>query len=230
MENKNNSIKNWAEDDRPREKLEKHGASVLSNAELLAIIINTGNKEKSAVELAKDILAIGQNNLDELGKLSLKELQSVKGIGIAKAITIAAVLEIGRRRTSSISLERTKLKSAKEYAAYLRDELKDYPQEVFAVLYLNNAMRIKTFKIISSGGITSTIADPRIILKYALEEAATNIIICHNHPSGNVHPSQADISITEKIKIAASYLDIRLVDHIIVSSDGHFSFADNSMI
>jgi DNA repair protein RadC len=230
MDNKNASIKNWAEDDRPREKMAKHGAAILSNAELLGIIINNGSKEKSAVELAKDILALSENNLDELGKLSLKELQSVKGIGIAKAIIISAALEIGRRRTSTKSLERTKLRTAKEFAAYLREMLKDYQHEVFGVLYLNNSMRIKSFKIISNGGMTGTVADPRIILKYALEEGATNIILCHNHPSGNVQPSQADIALTEKMKVAASFLDIRVVDHIIVSSDGHFSFADNSMV
>lgn len=230
MENKNASIKNWAEDDRPREKMAKHGAEILSNAELLGIIINNGNKEKSAVELAKEILALGQNNLDELGKLSLKELQSVKGIGIAKAITIAAALEIGRRRTATKSLERLRLKTAKEYAAYLRDMLKDYQHEVFSVLYLNNSLRIKNFKVISQGGITSTIVDPRLIFKYALEENATYILLCHNHPSGNVQPSQADIALTEKIINAASYLDIKVIDHIIVSSDGHYSFADKEMI
>ena len=227
MENKSASIKNWAEDDRPREKMEKHGAAILSNAELLGIIINNGSKEKSAVELAKEILALGQNNLDELGKLSLKELQSVKGIGIAKAITIAAVLEIGRRRTATKSLERTKLRTAKEFAAYLRNELKDYPYEVFAVLYLNNDMRIKNFKIISQGGISATIADPRLIFKYALEEDSTKIILCHNHPSGSLQPSMQDVELTKKIKTAATYLDIRVIDHIIVSSDGHYSFADN---
>ncbi len=230
MEIKNSSIKNWAEDDRPREKMEKHGAALLSNAELLGIIINTGNKEKSAIEIAKDILALGQNNLDELGKLSLKELQAIKGIGVAKAITIAAALEIGRRRTSTKSLERIHLKTAREFAAYLRDVLKDYQHEVFAVLYLNHAMRIKNFKIISNGGITATVVDPRLIFKYALEEGATKIILCHNHPSGSLQPSEADIAITDKLKKAAAYLDITVMDHIIVSDDGHFSFADKEMI
>jgi DNA repair protein RadC len=188
MENNNTSIKNWAEDDRPREKMAKHGAEVLSNAELLGIIINNGSKEKSAVALAKEILKLGHDNLDELGKLSLKDLQKIKGIGIAKAITIAAALEIGRRRTATDSLTRTQLKSSKQFAEYLRSKLKDYPYEVFGVLYLNNALKVKDFKIISKGGITGTVADPRVILKQALDEAATSIVLCHNHPSGRILP------------------------------------------
>ncbi len=230
MDNISTSIKNWAEDDRPREKMAKHGAEVLSNAELLGIIINNGSKEKSAVELAKEILKLGHDNLDELGKLSLKDLQKIKGIGIAKAITIAAALEIGRRRTASDSLTRVQLKTSKQFAEYLRSQLKDYHYEVFAVLYLNNSLKVKNFKIISKGGITGTVADPRVILKQALDEGATTIILCHNHPSGNLQPSNADKQLTEKIKMAASYLDIKVIDHIIVSDEGHYSFADNGLL
>ena len=230
MDNKNASIKHWAEDDRPREKMAKHGAAVLSNAELIGIIINNGSKEKSAVDLAKEILILGQNNLDELGKLSLKDLQNVKGIGPAKAIIITAALEIGKRRTATQALERTQLRTGKEFSEYLRNELKDYKHEVFAVLFLNNALRIKSFKIISQGGITGTVADPRIILKHALDEGATAIVLCHNHPSGSLQPSSSDKLLTEKIKQASSYLDIRLIDHIIVSDDGHYSFADNDIL
>ena len=173
MENSENiktSIKNWAEDDRPREKMAKNGAEMLSNSELLGIIINNGSKEKSAVELAKEILKLGHDNLDELGKLSLKELQKIKGIGIAKAITIAAALELGRRRSSGELLQRQKVSSSKEIAQYLRSILKDHSHEVFAVLFLNQANKIKNFKIMSRGGITGTVADPRIILKQALDE------------------------------------------------------------
>jgi DNA repair protein RadC len=226
VENNKTSIKNWAEDDRPREKMAKHGAEILSNAELLGIIINNGSKEKSAVELAKDILKLGQNNLDELGKLSLTDLQKVKGIGIAKAITIAAALEIGRRRTAGDLLQRTKLSTSKEIVHYLRTILKDHSNEVFAVLFLNQALKVKNFKIMSRGGITGTVVDPRIILKQALDEGATSIILSHNHPSGNLHPSMADKELTHKIKIAASYFDIKVIDHIIVSDEGHYSFAD----
>lgn len=226
IENNKTSIKNWAEDDRPREKMAKHGAEMLSNSELLAIIINNGSKTKSAVELAKEILQLGHNNLDELGKLSLKDLQKIKGIGIAKAISIAAALEIGRRRTAGDALTRVQVRSSKEIAIYLRSILKDYQHEVFAVLFLNQANKIKSFKIISRGGITGTVADPRIILKQALDEGATSIVLSHNHPSGNLNPSNADKELTQKIKMAASYFDIKVLDHIIVSDEGHYSFAD----
>ncbi len=221
------SIKNWAEDDRPREKMLQHGADKLSNSELLGIIINNGSKEKSAVELAQEILQLGHNNLDELGKLSLTDLQKIKGIGQAKAISIAAALEIGRRRNASEILERTVLDKTKSTAAYLRNILKDKPYEVFVVIFLNNALKVKSHKIISTGGIMGTIADPRLILKEALDQGATGIILSHNHPSGNLQPSTADIQLTQKIKTAASYFDIKVVDHIIVSDEGYYSFADN---
>ncbi len=233
MENSENiktSIKNWAEDDRPREKMARHGVEVLSNAELLAIIINNGNKEKSAVELAKDILKLGSDNLDELGKLSIKDFQKIKGIGIAKAIAITAALELGRRRSSGNVLQRTKVSSSKEIANYLRSILKDNSNEVFAVLFLNQANKIKNFKIISKGGITGTVADPRIILKQALDEGATSLVLSHNHPSGNLNPSRADQELTNKIKQAASYFDIKILDHIIVSDEGHYSFADEGLL
>jgi DNA repair protein RadC len=229
-ENTKTSIKNWAEDDRPREKMAKHGAEMLSNSELLGIIINNGSKEKSAVELAKEILKLGHDNLDELGKLSLIDLQKIKGIGIAKAITIAAVLELGRRRSSGELLQRPRVTSSKEIAHYLRSVLKDNSNEVFAVLFLNQANKIKNFRIMSRGGITGTVADPRVILKQALDEGATALILSHNHPSGNLKPSQADLDITHKIKTAASFFDIKVMDHIIVSDEGHYSFADAGML
>ncbi len=233
MENSGNtktSIKNWAEDDRPREKMANHGAEILSNAELLAIIINNGNKEKSAVELAKEILKLGKDNLDELGKLSLKDFQKVKGIGAAKAIAISAALELGRRRSGGNLLQHTKVTSSKEIAIYLRSKLKDNNSEVFAVLFLNQANKIKNFQIISKGGITGTVADPRIILKQALDEGATSLVLSHNHPSGNLNPSRADQELTQKIKQAASYFDIKILDHIIVSDEGHYSFADEGLL
>ena len=215
---------------RPREKMARHGAEVLSNAELLAIIINNGNREKSALELAKDILKLGADNLDELGKLSIKDLQKIKGIGIAKAITITAALELGRRRSGGNLLQRTKVSSSKEIATYLRSILKDNSNEVFAVLFLNQANKIKNFKIMSKGGITGTVADPRIILKQALDEGATSLVLSHNHPSGNLQPSRADQELTNKIKQAASYFDIKILDHIIVSDEGHYSFADEGLL
>lgn len=233
MENSENnkiSIKNWAEDDRPREKMAKQGAEMLSNSELLAIIINNGSKSRSALELAKEILKLCQDNLQELGKLSLKDLEKVKGIGPAKAISIAAALELGKRRSAGEILQLVQVKSSKEIAHYLRHILKDHPHEVFAVLFLNQANKIKNFKIISRGGITGTVADPRIILKQALDEGATAIVLSHNHPSGNLHPSRADQELTQKIKLAASYFDIKVLDHVIVSEEGHYSFADEGLL
>ncbi|UEG48512.1 DNA repair protein RadC [Ferruginibacter lapsinanis] len=224
------SIKNWAEDDRPREKLAIKGCEALSDSELLAILINNGTKEKSAVELAKDILQLGSNNLNELGKLSLKDFTSIKGIGQAKAITIAAALELGRRRQAANALEKIVVRKSNDIAEFLRAKIKDYSYEVFGVLFLNQANKINHFEIISSGGITGTVADPRIILKKALDADATSLVLCHNHPSGNLKPSQADEAITYKIKEAAKYFDIKVIDHIIVSEDGYYSFADEGCI
>lgn len=233
MENINKpstSIKNWAIDDRPREKLLTKGAAILSDSELLAILINNGNKEKSAVELAKDILKLGGQNLNELGKLSLKDFQKIKGIGEAKAITIAAALELGRRRHATSALEKTVIKTSADIAQYMRTRIKDFGYEVFAVLFLNKANKINHFEIISRGGLTGTVADPRIILRIALEQGATSLVLCHNHPSGNLRPSKADEELTEKIKIAARYLDILVMDHLIVSEEGYFSFADGGLL
>jgi DNA repair protein RadC len=233
MENVNKtstSIKNWAIDDRPREKLLLKGAEFLSNSELLGILINNGSKNKSAVELAKEILKLGHDNLNELGKLSLNDFMQVKGIGEAKSITIAAALELGRRRHATASLEKTIVKSSRDIAVYLQTTLKDYSYEVFAVVFLNRANKINHFEIISRGGITGTVADPRIILKKALEEDATSIVLCHNHPSGNLKPSRADEDITKRIKEAAAFFDIKVMDHLIVSEDGFYSFADEGIL
>jgi len=229
-ENQSSSIKTWATDDRPREKMVQKGASALSNSELLAILINNGNKEKSALDLAKDILRLGNDNLDELGRLSIKDLQKIKGIGEAKAVAITAALELGRRRHTSDSLNRKTIRNSREIAEFLRTTLKDFNYEVFAVLFLNQANRIKHFEIISRGGITGTVADPRIILKKAVEEGATSIVLSHNHPSGNLKPSRADEELTQKIKQAASFFDIRVLDHVIVSDEGYYSFADEGLI
>lgn len=226
-------IKSWAIDDRPREKLALKGAEALSDSELLAILISSGNKEKTAVDLAKEILQLGANDLEEVGKLSLMQLQKVKGIGQARAISIAAALELGRRRQQgSVNVLRDVdvLKSSKAVAGYLQMRLQDYQHEVFAVLFLNNSNKIKRFEIISKGGLTSTVADPRIIFKLALENNASNLILCHNHPSGKLEPSQSDISLTEKIKSAATHLDMRVLDHVIVSTNGYYSFADEGLI
>jgi DNA repair protein RadC len=224
------SIKQWAKDDRPREKLLLKGGENLSNSELLAILIHNGTRNKTAVDLAKDILKLGKDNLNELGKLTVKELMKIKGIGEAKAITIAAALELGRRRQGSSSLERTVVNTSHDIAEYLQSALKDFRHEVFAVIFLNRANKIRHFEIVSEGGITGTVADPRIILKKALEEDAVSIILCHNHPSGSLKPSRADEELTTKIKEAAKYFDIRVIDHIIVSENGYYSFADEGIL
>jgi len=223
-------IKQWAKDDRPREKLLSKGAENLSNSELLAILIHNGTKAKTAVDLGKEVLKLGKDNLNELGKLSIKELMKIKGIGEAKAITIAAALELGRRRQATASLEKSVVGSSNDIAAYLRTALKDYRHEVFAVIFLNRANKINHFEIVSAGGITGTVADPRVILKKALEENAVSIILCHNHPSGSLKPSRADEELTTKIKEAAKYFDIKVIDHIIVSEDGYYSFADEGIL
>lgn len=224
------SIKQWAKDDRPREKLLINGAENLSNSELLAILIHNGSREKSAVDLAKEVLKLGKDNIVELGKLSLTDLMKIKGIGEAKAITIAAAMELGRRRHAALPLEKKLISSSTDIAAFLQAKLRDYRHEVFAVIYLNRANKIKHFEIVSEGGITGTVADPRIILRKALEEDAVSIILCHNHPSGNLKPSRADEQLTTKIKEASRFLDITVLDHIIVSDAGYFSFADEGLL
>jgi DNA repair protein RadC len=224
------SIKQWSKDDRPREKLLSAGAENLSNSELLAILIHNGTRQKTAVDLAKEVLKLGKDNLVEMGKLSIKELMKIKGIGEAKAITIAAALELGRRRQAAAPLEKHVIGKSGDIARYLQTKLKDHRHEVFAVLFLNRANKINHFEIISEGGITGTVADPRIILRKALEEDAVNIILCHNHPSGSLKPSRADEELTKKIKAAALLLDIAVLDHIIVSEDGYYSFADEGIL
>lgn len=230
MQEQNYSIKQWAKDDRPREKLLLKGPETLSDSELLAILIANGTPKRSALDLARDVLSLGKNHLPDLGKLTVKEFMKVKGIGEAKAITIVAALEIGRRRQAMASREKTVITSSSDVAIYLQTLLKDHRHEVFAVLFLNRANKINHFQVISEGGITGTVADPRIILKKALEEDAVSLILCHNHPSGSLKPSRADEELTLKIKEAARYFDIKVLDHLIVSEDGYFSFADEGLI
>ena len=230
MQAEKHSIKQWAKDDRPREKLLMKGAESLSDSELLAILIVNGTRSKSAIDLAKEVLILGKNNLPELGKLTVKELMKIKGIGEAKAISIVAALEIGRRRQAMNYREKAVMTSSTDVANYLQSLLKDYRHEVFAVLFLNRANKINHFQIVSEGGITGTVADPRIILKKALEEDAVGIILCHNHPSGSLKPSGADQELTRKIKEAAKFFDIKVLDHLIVSDAGFYSFSDEGIL
>ena len=222
-------ISKWGNDDRPREKLLSKSPEALSNAELLAILLGTGTPERNALDLARDILELSRNDLRYLGNLPMKELMKVRGIGQAKAIIIAAAMELGKRREAAV-LEKPRIKEGRDAAAYLRDKLKGHRQEVFAALYLNSAGKILHFEILSQGGLTGTVADPRIIFRKALEEDATAIIVCHNHPSGNLRPSRADEEFTRKIKEGATHLDLTLLDHIIVSEEGYFSFADKGLL
>lgn len=230
MQEKNYPINKWAIDDRPREKLRARGAQVLSDSELLAILINKGTRKHNAVEVAKQLLKAGKDNLAELGKMSVQDLMKVSGIGEAKAITISAALEIGRRREAASIINKQIINSSKEIAVYIRSLLRDLQNEVFGVVFLNRANKVKHYEIISVGGITGTVADPRVIFKKALAEDAVSIIIFHNHPSGNLQPSRADEALTARIVHGAKLLDIRLLDHIIVSDEGYFSFADEGLI
>jgi len=224
-------IKSWSEDDRPREKLVEKGTAALSNSELLAIIINNGTTDKSAVEVAKELLIAANNDLQNLGAKSVKELiqLKVKGIGPAKAVAIAAALELGNRRNASLK-PKTQVTSSKQVADYLRNHLQHNNHEVFVVVYLNTASKVIGHEVISQGGIAGTIADPRVIFRKALANNASNIIVCHNHPSGALKPSNADLQLTKKIAEAALLLDMRLLDHLIVSTEGYFSFADEGLI
>ena len=222
-------IKEWAPEDRPREKLKLKGASELTDAELLAILIQNGTKERSAMQLGQDLLLRCKQRLGDLARLSTRELMKTKGIGLAKAVMIQASLELGRRRMAAEHLTSETITGSASVARFLQAKLMDLPHEVFAVLFLNRANRIRHFEIISSGGMTGTVADPRIILKKALEEEAVSLILCHNHPSGNLRPSRADEDLTHKIRGAARYFDIQVLDHIIVSTDGYFSFADEGL-
>ena len=230
MQEHNYHIKHWAKDDRPREKLLITGAENLSSSELLALLIQKGTRNRSAIDLARDVLRLGKDNLAELGKLSVHDFMKVKGIGEAKAITIAAALELGRRRQEAPLIAKTTIGSSNDIACYLQGKFRDLRREVFAVLFLNRSNKVNHFEIVSEGGITGTVADPRIILRKALEHDAVSIILCHNHPSGSLKPSRADEQLTNKIKEAAAIFDIRLLDHIIVSDSGFYSFADAGLL
>ena len=225
------TIKDWAEDDRPREKLIAKGANALSNSELLAILINNGSVDRSAVDLAKELLSKCNNDLKHVASLTYKEIVGlkVKGLGEAKAVTIVAALELGLRRNAS-EKKKDIITKSKDIALFLQAQLEYKSHELFIAIYLNTAQKILHHEIISEGGITGTVADPRTIIKKALTYNAVSIILCHNHPSGSLKPSRADESLTKKISEAAILFDIKVLDHIIVSSEGYFSFADEGMI
>lgn len=225
------AITSWNEDDRPREKLMLKGIESLSTSELLAILINNGTKNTSAVDVCKQLMSSVDHDIQRLGKMSVKEILQLKtkGIGTAKAITIVAALELGTRRNTEENRKFIVTHSS-DVANYLRAKLQHKKHEVFVAVYMNRSNKIQHHEVISTGGITGTVADPRIILKKALEYDATAIILCHNHPSGSLKPSKADEDITFKIKEAARYFDIQILDHIIVSEEGYYSFADEGLL
>ena len=229
MEPTNFSIKFWAEDDKPREKLMLKGKQALSDAELIAILIGSGSRNESAVDLSKRILKSVDNNLNALGKLSLKQLMEFKGIGEAKAISIAAALELGRRRRAEETIELKKITSSKAVFEIMQPIIGELPHEEFWVLYLNNSNKVIYKAQLSKGGMTGTIVDIRLIFKVAFEQNATSIILTHNHPSGKLEASDADKEITKKLKLAGEQLDIRVLDHIIVTENGYLSFQDEGI-
>lgn len=223
-------IKAWAEDDRPREKLLAKGRTALSDAELVAILIGSGTPKISAVDLSKQILQTVGNNLNELARCSVQDLMQHKGIGEAKAISIITALELGRRRREAEVLERPKISCSKDLFELLQPQLGDLGHEEFHVVYLSNSNKIIKKHRISVGGITGTVADVRVIMKEAIDCRSTAIVLCHNHPSGTLRPSQADISLTKKVKNAGEILDIKVLDHIIVAHQDYYSFADEGML
>ncbi|PLX03461.1 MAG: hypothetical protein C0595_07055 [Marinilabiliales bacterium] len=227
---KKRPISKWAEDDRPREKLALKGKSALSNAELIAILIGSGNSQKSAIDLSQEILNEVNNNLIELSKLDISDLTAFKGIGEAKAISIIAALELGKRRLSSKVLAKKKISSSKDAYELFLPELIDRYDEQFKVLFLDRANQLIINKSIGIGGFAGTVADPKKIFKLALQYNASSMILGHNHPSSNTKPSDQDINLTKKICRAGSNLDILILDHIIVGNDGYYSFADEGIL
>ncbi|MDR0694478.1 MAG: DNA repair protein RadC [Prevotellaceae bacterium] len=223
-------IKDLSPDDRPREKMIAKGAAALTNAELIAILLRSGTRSETVVEVAQRVLALSGNNLNELGKIERTQLQKIKGIGAAKAVTLLAALELGRRRTATEAMPRTGIRTAEDVMRLMSPLLADLPYEEMWLLLLNRANRVIERVKISQGGIHTTAADTRIILKQALEKLATGIILVHNHPSGNTQPSADDLRLTEQVQQAAALLDIKFFDHIIIAGNHFYSFTDNMLM
>ncbi|HKK67443.1 MAG TPA: DNA repair protein RadC [Bacteroidales bacterium] len=223
------SIKSWAEQDRPREKLLEKGSPALTDAELIAILMGSGNRKMSAVELARHMLAAYDNNLSRLGKASIDEMCRFQGVGHAKALSIAAAMELGRRRKANRK-EYPSIRRSFDAVELLEPVIGDLPHEEFWVLFLDRANKVIDKKKLSSGGTIGTVIDVKLVLKSALEKLAQGLIVMHNHPSGNKKPSQSDVNITMKLKNAAELMDISLLDHIIITGNGYYSFADESLL
>ena len=223
-------ITDWAVEDRHREKLIQKGTSSLSDAELLAILISSGTKEKSAVDLGRELLGIVNNNLNSLGKLTIADLKKLRGIGTARAVTIMAALELGRRRKLAEVPDIPQIKCSKDVADIFQPLLSDLLHEEFWILFLNRSNKVTNRMKLSQGGISGTVTDVRMVMKKAIECLASGIIVCHNHPSGNLNPSESDTRITQKIKEAGNLMDIQLLDHLIISDKDYYSFADNGLL
>lgn len=222
-------ITNWSEEDKPREKLMLKGKSVLSDAELIAILIGSGNRNESAVDLSKRILGGIDNNLNALGKLTIQQLMKFKGIGEAKAISIIAAMELGRRRRTEDVVDLTKITSSQTIFQIMQPIIGELPHEEFWIIYLNNSNKVISKSQLSKGGITGTLVDTRLVFKVALEMGATSLILCHNHPSGTIMPSDADKLITKKLKLAGDSLDVKVLDHLIITETKYYSFADEGI-
>jgi len=228
--NKYLGIKGWSEEDRPREKMALQGEQALTNAELIAILLGSGTKQLSAVDVARNLLHSADNNLHELGRFSIHQFTEQPGIGEARAITISAALELGRRRKNADRGYKPQVKSSDTVYEHVYPYFADRNHEEFYLLLLDRSNRIVSEHKISKGGVSGTVVDSKIIFKIALDNLASNIILCHNHPSGNKYPSDADKSLTHKLKEAAQYLDIKLLDHLIFTDDGYYSFADDNQL
>ena len=224
------SIKNCSEDDKPREKLSLQGRNALSNSELLAILLRSGSKQQSAVDLAQNILTSVDNNLNRLGRLSISDLQKFKGIGAAKAITIAAALELGRRRKKSAVEQSVRIRNSKQAYEIIAASLMDLSHEEFWIVLLNRSNTVLKHILLSKGGVNQTVVDKKLICKYAIDHLASAIILYHNHPSGNINPSKADINLTSHIEKALALIDVQLFDHIVVGNNTYFSFADGGLL
>ncbi|MCZ8356212.1 MAG: DNA repair protein RadC [Cyclobacteriaceae bacterium] len=224
------AIKDWAKEDRPREKMMLKGTQALSDAELLAILIATGSGKKSALDLARSVLQLGQNNLDHLSKLQVKDLMKVKGIGNAKAITIAASLELGRRRKQLMPEEKLSIHSSQNLYDFIGSELMDLPHEEFWIVLTNRANKVIKKEKISSGGVAGTFVDPKLVFKKCLDELASGLFLVHNHPSGNAEPSMADKDLTDKLVEGGRILEIKVLDHLIIAHKKYFSFADEGLL
>jgi len=225
------SIRQWSAEDRPREKMAQKGPAALSTAELVAILVNTGTAQKSAMDIAREILSAAQDNLLELGKLSLADLQKIKGVGEKKAITLMAALELGKRRQMAAAVERPQIGSSRDMFHLLNPYFLDKTTEEFYVVFLNQGHRVLGIEGISRGGMTATVVDPRVIFRKALELNGTSrLILAHNHPSGNLQPSEADRQLTQRILESGKLLEIKLLDHLIVAENRYYSFADEGLL